>query len=62
MTEQREIPWTVTPEVAVSAVRDVASGHGKLDVVSKVHVGSLREIATLYMQSSKNNTAATTAA
>lgn len=40
--------WEVTPEAAVSAVRDVFSGHGKLEVVPKVHVGSLRDVATLY--------------
>jgi malate dehydrogenase (oxaloacetate-decarboxylating) len=48
MTKPHEPRWAVTPEAAVSAVRDVASGHGKLEVVSKVHVGSLRDIATLY--------------
>ncbi len=40
--------WKVTPEAAVAAVRDVFSGHGKLEVVPKVHVGSLRDVATLY--------------
>ncbi len=40
--------WTVTQEAAVSAVRDVFCGHGKLEVVPKVYVGSLRDVATLY--------------
>jgi len=44
-TESR---WSVTPDAAVAAVRDVLSGHGKLEVVPKVHVGSLRDVATLY--------------
>jgi malate dehydrogenase (oxaloacetate-decarboxylating) len=48
MTKTPAARWAVTPDAAVSAVRDVASGHGKLEVVSKVHVGSLRDIATLY--------------
>lgn len=48
MTSARDTPWVVAPEAAISAVRDVASGHGKLEVVPKVHVTSLRDIATLY--------------
>ena len=44
----RDTKWKVTPEAAVAAVRDVFSGHGKLEVVPKVHVGSLRDVATLY--------------
>lgn len=48
MTDRRDTPWVVTPEAAISAVRDVASGHGKLEVVSKVGVSSLRDVATLY--------------
>lgn len=44
----RDTRWKVTPEAAVAAVRDVFSGHGKLEVVPKVHVGSLRDVATLY--------------
>lgn len=40
--------WTVTPDAAVAAVRDVYCGHGKLEIVPKVHVGSLRDVATLY--------------
>lgn len=48
MTAARDTPWVVTPEAAISAVRDVASGHGKLEVTPKVVVASLRDIATLY--------------
>jgi malate dehydrogenase (oxaloacetate-decarboxylating) len=44
----RDTKWKVTPEAAVAAVRDVFSGHGKLEVVPKVHVASLRDVATLY--------------
>lgn len=44
----RDTTWKVTPEAAAAAVRDVFSGHGKLEVVPKVHVGSLRDVATLY--------------
>lgn len=44
----RDTKWKVTPEAAVAVVRDVFSGHGKLEVVPKVHVGSLRDVATLY--------------
>lgn len=40
--------WTVTPEDAISAVRDVVLGNGKLEVAPKIHVGSLRDIATVY--------------
>ncbi len=48
MHKPLDTKWAVTPEAAISAVRDVASGHGKLEIVSKVHVSSLRDIATLY--------------
>lgn len=48
MTASGGKPWVVTPEAAISAVRDVASGHGKLELTPKVHVSSLRDIATLY--------------
>ncbi|MGE0341109.1 MAG: NADP-dependent malic enzyme [Xanthobacteraceae bacterium] len=48
MTKTRDTPWVVTAEAAISAVRDVASGHGKLEITPKVHVSSLRDIATLY--------------
>ncbi len=48
MTAASDPVWTVTPEAAVAAVRDVVPGYGKLEVVPKVPVGSLRDIATLY--------------
>lgn len=48
MTTEHEAPWSVTPEAAVAAVRDVVCGHGKLEIAPKVHVGSARDIATLY--------------
>ncbi len=48
MTPDRKTHWSVTPEAAVAAVRDVVCGHGKLEVVPKVHVASARDIATLY--------------
>ncbi len=48
MTSARDPVWEVTPESAIAAVRDVVPGHGKLEVVPKVTVGSLRDIATLY--------------
>lgn len=40
--------WSVTPEAAIAAVRDVWLGHGKLEIISKVPVRSLQDIATLY--------------
>ena len=43
-----ETNWKVTPEAAVAAVRHSVLGYGKLETVPKVHVGSLRDIATLY--------------
>lgn len=48
MTAEPEATWSVTPEAAIAAVRDVVCGHGKLEIVPKVHVGSARDIATLY--------------
>lgn len=41
-------PWSVTPEAAIAAVTKVHSGSGKLEVVSKVLVESLQDVATLY--------------
>jgi malate dehydrogenase (oxaloacetate-decarboxylating) len=48
MTRSGEPHWTVTEDAAVRAVRDTGAGHGKLEMIAKVQVGSLREIATLY--------------
>ena len=41
-------PPSVEREAALAACRDAYYGHGKLEILSKLNVGSLDEIATLY--------------
>lgn len=48
MSLDRKHTDVITPQASIAAVQSVALGYGKLEVISKVHVGSLHDIATLY--------------
>ena len=38
----------ITPQASIAAVQNTVVGYGKLEIISKVHVGSLHDVATLY--------------
>lgn len=48
MSLDRKYIGGITPQASIAAVQSAAMGYGKLEVISKVHVSSLHDIATLY--------------
>lgn len=48
MTAASKRIGAITPQASIAAVQNAVVGYGKLEIVSKVHVGSLHDVATLY--------------